>query len=513
MSRAPTASRLRSCVVPPLRAWAVGVLLALSACGGDPAAGSETDAAVVDVDLRDVVVPADVADVPTLADALADVSDVPDAVDAADTLDTLDALDIKDASDMAVETPTDSTISCGWPGMTCPGECGEYPCGACEAEQACGWLPMPPMSTPRTNAGGTWGDGKLYVWGGTAYYPGAPSDTSPTGKWWNGYLATGEYWDPKTNTWAMLPQAPLIPRIVPTVEWTSKGLLVYGGRSSFGEIPDMSVPWTTTPAIGAIWNPADGLWHPISDLGAPPHTQWGQSKLSDHNAAYFHGDKLYVMSSSVYTPHLGYVYDVPTDTWKAMPLLPTDHAKMWLADGAWAGDELQVFDGNYLQALAYLPAEDTWVNIDPAPGEVVPIWPGATSIYQGFPQGVATYGRPDVTQDTNTLWIRTALSGVWKSLGRPAWFASLLGSKLRWSDNGYFLFVRSDYDVQPLTSVTLYRLATGAWEQLTTLNAPKSRDSGVLVVHDQTLYLVGGAIGTPGGTISFADGGRIRLPK
>ena len=502
MSRAPTASRLRSCVVPPLRAWAVGVLLALGACGGDPAAGSETDAAVVDLEVVDVVdvwvdVAADVA-----ADTAPDTA--PDADADPDTPDAADAADIAQ----------DVTFSCGWPGMTCPGECGEYPCGPCQAENACGWLPMPPMSTPRTNAGGTWGDGKLYVWGGTWNYPGYPSADSPTGKWWNGYLATGEYWDPKTDTWTMLPQAPLIPRIVPTVEWTSKGLLVYGGMSSIGEIPDMSVPWTTTPAIGAIWNPADGQWHPMSDVGAPPHLQWGQPFYGVVRSAYFHNDKLYVFDSDAYAPQLGHVYDVATDTWTPLPLLPADHAKMWLADGAWVGDTLQVFDRDFLLGLAYLPAENTWVNIDPAPGEVVPIWSGVASPrYQGFPQGVATFSSPDVTEGTDNLWVRTTVEGVWKSLGRPAWYATLLGSAQRWSDNGYLLYVRRDYAVQPLASVTLYRLATGSWEQLTTLNAPKSRGKGVVVVHDQTLYWVGGTIAAEFGQVNLADGGRIRLPK
>lgn len=82
-----------------------------------------------------------------------------------------------------------------------------------------GWRRLAPMDSGRARAAAVWTGERLLVWGGETGRPGA-FVTPPHG------LA----YDPQTDRWSPLPQAPLRGRLEPTAAWTGRSLIVWGGE-------------------------------------------------------------------------------------------------------------------------------------------------------------------------------------------------------------------------------------------------------------------------------------------
>jgi N-acetylneuraminic acid mutarotase len=79
------------------------------------------------------------------------------------------------------------------------------------------WRRLPRMETGRIGAAAVWTGARLLVWGGTKR---SGSFVAP---------AHGLAYDPRANRWSTLPQAPLEGRSDPTVVWTGRSLIVWGG--------------------------------------------------------------------------------------------------------------------------------------------------------------------------------------------------------------------------------------------------------------------------------------------
>lgn len=80
------------------------------------------------------------------------------------------------------------------------------------------WRRLAPMPSGRAGFTAQWTGTRLLIWGGTTNATGRPQ--SP---------ARGLAYDPSTNRWSALPQAPLRGRLDPTSVWTGHALIVWSG--------------------------------------------------------------------------------------------------------------------------------------------------------------------------------------------------------------------------------------------------------------------------------------------
>jgi hypothetical protein len=83
------------------------------------------------------------------------------------------------------------------------------------------WQQLPAMPFSRAHFAAVWTGSQLLVWGGVT----GSSPASPV-------PPHGEAYDPATNQWTALPQAPLTGRAFPAAVWTGSQLIVWGGDTT-----------------------------------------------------------------------------------------------------------------------------------------------------------------------------------------------------------------------------------------------------------------------------------------
>ena len=75
--------------------------------------------------------------------------------------------------------------------------------------------------------------GAAAVWTGTRLLPVGAASTASAGRF--RVPPHGLAYDPRANSWAPLPQAPLRGRLSPVGAWTGRSLLVWGGDPGFAD--------------------------------------------------------------------------------------------------------------------------------------------------------------------------------------------------------------------------------------------------------------------------------------
>lgn len=256
-----------------------------------------------------------------------------------------------------------------------------------------------------TEHGAVWTGSRLIVWGGYSsgsylntgyiYNPqtnswsamtttGAPSGRSEYSYLWNGTyfivwgglngsgpLNSGGMYDPINNQWSPIStiNAPSA-RWVNAIAWNNNKLLIWGGKSDFSTNYNSASQLTD----GALYDPSNGSWTPISSVNAPKFIQpydryytynatdlyaiggsmnlnesqtviyqynfgnniWTQKAsltpnhggTSIHNFTGFsYNDKIMIAGGQAYTPpNVGYtlgnamVYNISTDTWSTLSI-------------------------------------------------------------------------------------------------------------------------------------------------------------------------------------------------
>ena len=147
---------------------------------------------------------------------------------------------------------------------------------------------MPPIDG-RTDFGMVWTGTQAVIWGG---YESSPKKSvfiaaAPRG---------GAAYDPATDRWRTIPDAPIPGRGSPVMVWTGTEVVVFGGR--IGEQSRLD---------GAAWNPATRTWRTIA-----------RSPLTgDEPIGAWLGDRLYVVTSAA-----AGAYDPATDRWTELPAAP-----------------------------------------------------------------------------------------------------------------------------------------------------------------------------------------------
>lgn len=167
---------------------------------------------------------------------------------------------------------------------------------------------------------------KVAVWGG--------NDGSPVGgdqKYRS--FNDGALYDPATNNWSVIPAAPVPARIDQTAVWTGAEMVVWGGHDA-----------DTFYGHGAAYDPVTNTWRKIASSPLEARSQhlalWtGEEMLvvGGSSRSYF------AVSGSDQDFTNGAAYNPRTDTWRALPVPPDRRVQMWKA--AWIGDQAVFFGG------------------------------------------------------------------------------------------------------------------------------------------------------------------------
>lgn len=160
------------------------------------------------------------------------------------------------------------------------------------AEQAGRWvqLPQPPVRGGSPSA--VWSGTELLVWGGGSAAGSPASDD-------------GAVYDPRTEQWRAMPQAPLSARAEQVAVWADDLLVVWGGRGDGLALAD-----------GALYDPVADRWDALPP--APLSARAGAaSAASGHHVVIVGG---YEASGGVLPD--GAVLDLGTRTWQRLPALP-----------------------------------------------------------------------------------------------------------------------------------------------------------------------------------------------
>jgi hypothetical protein len=296
-----------------------------------------------------------------------------------------------------------------------------------------GWTELPPPPEVRVVAAEAWTGDRLLVWGGFVYTgfsdeeakgdgfmfdsrsrtwePIAPSPlaprVSPASGWtgeemlvWGGsdlrnkqvsrYFDDGAAYDPETDTWRKLSQAPIDARS-PLSVWTDRELIVWGAAVRLEE----------RPRDGAAYDPAVDSWRAIVE--AP-------IKLTDATAVWT-GREMIVFGAALHGGNfpetetaIGAAYDPAADTWRRLPdseLYPN------ASTAAWNGEELVAWDDLH-ETAAYDPAGDRWRTPPKVPLEEHGCCPDSIAV-DGYVFG--NYG--------GQMAVFDSAEDVWRDISRP----------------------------------------------------------------------------------------------
>ena len=236
-------------------------------------------------------------------------------------------------------------------------------------------LPDGPLG-PRSSMIGVWTGTEVLLWGGwssDAPAPPPPETRSEDGRvtvsgrisispgGTHGY-ADGAAYNPATDTWRSIPEAPIDSRIGEGVAWTGSEMLVIGGVSTPSEGED--------GPIGAAYDPATDTWRSLPDLGVGAALMGaGWTGIT----AAWTGDKvLYLRPSGVDGPRL-FAYDPAADAWEERSRPGQRFHLVWdNASPVWTGQRLVLASGTYdagsdpwsvFEAIDYDPTTDEWGQV------------------------------------------------------------------------------------------------------------------------------------------------------
>lgn len=221
------------------------------------------------------------------------------------------------------------------------------------------WAVLSPSPlAARFDHGAVWTGDRMIVWGGFS------GEQSPSGR----AYADGASYDPATDSWAMLPAAPIVGRGSPVVVWTGGWMVVWGG-SGAGELTD-----------GARYDPVTETW-----LVLPPSPL--TARLFPSVVAAQGSMLVWGGQSAQGTSADGAAYDAIDDAWIELPGSPigprNGHSAVWTGSAmiVWGGNEGQDFlaDG---AALRYGRGRATATTAPPTSGPA-----GATTSSTGPPVG------------------------------------------------------------------------------------------------------------------------------
>jgi len=254
-----------------------------------------------------------------------------------------------------------------------------YGDGAAYSPATGSWRLLPPAPlSARVDQATAWTGTEMIVWGGYDRQSSQGSQAS----------ADGAAYDPSTNSWRLLPPAPLSPRANSVAVWTGAAMVILGGQSgqdagSSGE----------TFGDGAAYDPTTGTWQtipePVEPDGHP--VEWSAAvQAGDELIGWSEWQENKPDSSGLLQPSGGvdlFAYNERAGAWSAIPkaqnALPDAQQVLWTGDQAVVrGEPYNCGDcpGPWEPEVtdSYQPATNVWTQLpaDPMPDGLL-AWTGA----------------------------------------------------------------------------------------------------------------------------------------
>lgn len=242
-------------------------------------------------------------------------------------------------------------------------------------------LPAAPIA-PRDGASVAWTGSELLVWGGFS------------GDQIQELYGDGAAFTPATGRWRLLPDSPLAPRMGQTTVWTGSQMLIWGGDTRVGATASQAA------GDGAAYDPATNSWSLLPPAPISPRADaigvWTGAEM-----IVLGGQP----SGAATLPEDGdgAVYDPASGSWQSLPapVPPHGHPLMW-STAIQAGGELVAWSqwwafrstgpnsstGSWgVDVFDYLERTGTWELVPEAPGEAQDaaeaLWTGQFAIVRG----------------------------------------------------------------------------------------------------------------------------------
>ena len=289
------------------------------------------------------------------------------------------------------------------------------------------WVTVAQAPVPaRTRHTATWTGTEVLIFGGQP----DPGD------------ATGVRYEPASGNWIAMAPSPLGSRVGHTATWTGSELVVFEG-APVGQAAAVSA----SDIDGAAYDPATDTWRGIADAPINPRSGhvavwtgeevmvFGGSRVFEHNAsaALYDPvadswrlsspsplDRAYGLTAAVWTgteaviwsgtgPEDVVAYDPVTDEWRLLPGAP---AGMRSASAVWTGEEMLVLGlsddfSEQIGGLALDVEEERWTILPPSPQDfaatVSAVWTGTSAVVVGGPRDAV-----------GAVW--TPSTGTWQEL-------------------------------------------------------------------------------------------------
>lgn len=200
------------------------------------------------------------------------------------------------------------------------------------------WRPLPrPPVRLRAEQSAIWTGTEMVVWGGAGNLPRPP------------HFADGAAYDPATDRWRRLPQAPLLRRAGHSAVWTGREMVVWGGRELGAA--------ATSYADGAAYDPATQTWRPVTPSPLVAR--------SAHTAVWT-GTQVLVWAGRTADGPVsdGASWDPAEGVWSPLPVAPL--APRAQHTSVWSGTEMIVWGGagagrrRFADGAAFNPTGGAW---------------------------------------------------------------------------------------------------------------------------------------------------------
>jgi hypothetical protein len=190
----------------------------------------------------------------------------------------------------------------------------------------------------------------VLVWGGAGAWP----DT----------FADGAAYDPATDLWRLLPDAPLSERAPLATVWTGTEMIVWGSTDRGDDEGILD---------GASFNPSSDGWRMLS--AAPIAINSGEGAWTGEELIVF-GSKLDNNNHAETSNAIGAGYDPSSDEWRKLPSVALSPQA---SSVAWTGRELVAWDYEH-GASAYEPRSDSWRRLADAPMQFYECYPRSSAL-------------------------------------------------------------------------------------------------------------------------------------
>ncbi|HEV2759371.1 MAG TPA: hypothetical protein VGV86_07370 [Acidimicrobiales bacterium] len=351
-----------------------------------------------------------------------------------------------------------------------------------DAVAAGAWRVLPAGGlTGRSEPSVVWTRKSMIIWGGEA-------DA--------GVRGDGASFDLPSEKWTPLPAAPIAPRRSHSAVWTGTKMLVYGGTG-------ISAPCVQICALGdgAAYDAITGAWTALAPAPLAPRSGhravWLQNRMVVWGGAGEGGAALADGAS----------YDPVSDSWVALPPSPLEaragHGAVATTHRllVWGGSS-EVGGRNLTDGAVFTPATNSWTPMAAAPASLsgrdsfAAVWTGRQMLVWGGRSGACT----PCFQSDGAAYDET--SDSWTPMA-PSPLSGRAGTGAVWT--GRDMLIWGGSDTSPQADGALYDPVTDAWAGL--VAGPLTARQHHAMVWTGNQLLVWGGLGA---AAKLADGAVLK---